>query len=715
MGPDTNDVQTLSAFEMYSQRSEKRRNKKLRKIARQITHHQNKLQKSTFDIEIMKMPSFKENGKPILQKNRKRSSLTANLTTSHTDQEDNLNLEDTSNNKTNGSKTRHVSFQPDLPVYGQGIKVRNLKMRMKILKDFRQQGLESKKSKKKGPKQNNFIDSQTASVNGHEGVSFEDNNGEVQDESVNLNSDEEEDKKPHIDDLSFPPPKFSSGESDIDSPSNVTDVLTTNANSVVGKEAGGRKKKIKKEGGSKTKTKIKQEKQGMIVADSVEEGKKLFSWLIDPILPEDFIKDTWETCPMVLQRSQPSYYDSLLSTPAINEMLKTHNIQYTKNIDITSFSEGKRETHNPVGRAHPAVVWDYYSTGCSVRLLNPQTYIPKLRALNATLQEYFGCFVGANSYLTPPESQGFAPHYDDIEAFILQIEGKKKWRLYAPRKKQEVLPQFSSGNLTDDEIGKPVMEVTLNPGDLLYFPRGIIHQGHTVPGCHSLHITLSCYQRNTWGDLLEKLIPAALKIAMEEDVSFRQGLPVGYLNYMGVVNTKRDLPQRQQFLTKARTLFDKLFEYAPVDAAADQMGKQFMHDALPPVLTPEEKQSSVFGDGLRMISEGKVVNRVEIEPDTKVKLVRAQALRLVTEGDDNTVRLYHTLDNSLEYHGEEPQFLELAVDHAPIIEHLILSYPKFVSVSDLPLDDLAQKLQIVSDLWERGLLLTEGPLDIIDD
>ncbi|CAG2062362.1 unnamed protein product, partial [Timema podura] len=89
--------------------------------------------------------------------------------------------------------------------------------------------------------------------------------------------------------------------------------------------------------------------------------------------------------------------------------------------------------------------------------------------------------------------------------------------------------------------------------------------------------------------------------------------------------------------------------------------------------------------------------------------------RLVTEGDDNTVRLYHTLDNSLEYHGEEPQFLELAVDHAPIVEHLILSYPKFVSVSDLPLDDLAQKLQIVSDLWERGLLLTEGPLDIIDD
>lgn len=36
-------------------------------------------------------------------------------------------------------------------------------------------------------------------------------------------------------------------------------------------------------------------------------------------------------------------------------------------------------------------------------------------------------------YLTPPGTQGFAPHYDDIEAFILQLEGRKHWRLYSPR------------------------------------------------------------------------------------------------------------------------------------------------------------------------------------------------------------------------------------------------------------------------------------------
>ena len=33
--------------------------------------------------------------------------------------------------------------------------------------------------------------------------------------------------------------------------------------------------------------------------------------------------------------------------------------------------------------------------------------------------------VGANVYLTPPGTQGFAPHWDDVEVFMLQL-GKIK-------------------------------------------------------------------------------------------------------------------------------------------------------------------------------------------------------------------------------------------------------------------------------------------------
>ena len=79
-------------------------------------------------------------------------------------------------------------------------------------------------------------------------------------------------------------------------------------------------------------------------------------------------------------------------------------------------------------------------------------------------------------YLTPPGTQGFAPHYDDIEAFVLQLEGKKRWRVYNPTNKDETLPRFSSRNFAQHELGKPIIDVTLESGDLLYFPRGYVHQ-----------------------------------------------------------------------------------------------------------------------------------------------------------------------------------------------------------------------------------------------
>ena len=68
------------------------------------------------------------------------------------------------------------------------------------------------------------------------------------------------------------------------------------------------------------------------------------------------------------------------------------------------------------------------------------------------------------------------------------------------------------------------MDITLQPGDLLYMPRGTIHQGNCLEDIHSLHITVSCHQLNTYGDLMGKLLPVALKTAMEEDIEFRKGI-----------------------------------------------------------------------------------------------------------------------------------------------------------------------------------------------
>ncbi|XP_012218584.1 ribosomal oxygenase 1 [Linepithema humile] len=443
-------------------------------------------------------------------------------------------------------------------------------------------------------------------------------------------------------------------------------------------------------------------------SNPIVNSQKLFKWLIYPLKIENFFKENWEKTPLHIKRNKPKYYKNLMSTPMLDKILREKHILFSKNIDITSYSNGVRETHNPEGtiRAFPSVVWDYYLNDCSVRMLNPQTFIPQLHALNATLQEFFGCFVGANSYLTPPNSQGFAPHYDDIEAFILQIEGKKRWRLYMPPNENEYLPRYSSKNFNQLEIGEPILDTIVEAGDLVYLPRGTIHQGETIDDTHSLHVTLSVYQKNSWCDLLEKLLPQALKRATEVDSRFREGLPLDYLRYTGIVyntNVKKSI-----FKKKIKNLINHLIDYIDVDDAADLMAKGHIHDFLPPFLTKNEQKCSVVENGEIMVDNGVVKNYTEITANTRIRLLRTHCIRLIKE--DDTFMIYYSTDNSKEYHEMEIQSLEVDESIMPGISKLVTSYPNFIRVGELPIGDEDVKIAVVKDLWEKNLIITEVPL-----
>ncbi|XP_053667632.1 bifunctional lysine-specific demethylase and histidyl-hydroxylase NO66 [Anopheles marshallii] len=441
--------------------------------------------------------------------------------------------------------------------------------------------------------------------------------------------------------------------------------------------------------------------------DSVTIGRHTFAWMIGPgTTVEEFMRTHWERKPLLVQRHNRTYYEGLLSRAMIDEMLRTNNIEYTKNIDITSYRDGQRETHNPDGRVLPPDLWHFYGTGCSVRMLNPQTYLRSVYELNVKLQEYFHCMTGANFYLTPPGSQGFAPHYDDIEAFVLQIEGQKRWRLYGPRQPQEVLARVSSDNLNQDELsGPPILDVVLEAGDLLYFPRGCIHQAATVPGAHSLHITVSMYQRNCWADLFEQLLPIALATAADEEPLLREGLPLDLHQHFGIVHSDGTSTERRRLIVRIRTMFDKLFSDTAIDAAVDQLAKRFQHDALPPLVDFGEWDDTVYGAGnYEFRPDGTVQCARPIEDRSSVRLLRRNILRLVSE--EEKLRIYYHTDNSREYHQYEANFLELDHETALGVELLIKMYPRYVLVSSLPVED---RLEFIRSLWEKGLIVCRRP------
>ncbi|XP_011212103.2 bifunctional lysine-specific demethylase and histidyl-hydroxylase NO66 [Bactrocera dorsalis] len=449
----------------------------------------------------------------------------------------------------------------------------------------------------------------------------------------------------------------------------------------------------------------------IVKMNSIQEGEKVFGWLLSPLNLKEFFSKYWEAGACLVKRKGSNYYTKLMSFEAIDQMLINNHVEFTKNIDITSYKNGVRETLNPVGRAMPPVVWDHYGQGCSVRLLNPHTFLPELFKLNTTLQEYFHCLVGANAYLTPPNSQGFAPHYDDIEAFVLQIEGRKRWRLYKPRTQAEQLPRFSSKNFTQQEIGQPIFDEVLEPGDLLYFPRGTIHQATTEPGYHSLHITLSVYQKQSYADLFERMIPLVLQRAIESNLDMRRGLPLHTFQHAGIAYSDNDTKERADLLRKVTKLMGQCLHSAQLgemmDAAVDQLAKKYQHEALPPHVLPGERARTIFGSRSTTNEQGECMCDYEIDERTNVRLLRANIMRLVQEEDK--VRIYYYVDNSKEYCEYEPNFIEIEPEEAASVEVLIRSYPQYVGVSQLPLEDDERKVQMVTALWERGLLMTEKP------
>ncbi|XP_064538906.1 bifunctional lysine-specific demethylase and histidyl-hydroxylase NO66 [Drosophila montana] len=443
--------------------------------------------------------------------------------------------------------------------------------------------------------------------------------------------------------------------------------------------------------------------------DSIEEGKRMLHWLINPMTSDDFFSQYWERNACQVKRKQPNYFSQLISFKLIDEMLIRNHLEFTTNIDVTTYKNGVRQTHNPDGRAMPPTVWGFYGDGCSIRILNPSTYLIKVRQLCAMMQEFFHCLVGANVYLTPPNSQGFAPHYDDIEAFVLQVEGRKRWRLYSPLHPSDVLARTSSGNYSQQELGEPLFDAVLEPGDILYFPRGTVHQAVCDQQQHSLHITLSVYQQQAYANLLEELMPAVLQRAIKHHLSLRRGLPLHTWQHLGLAKGDQKSELRDKLLGTTRRLVQQYLmpSDAQIDAAVDQLAKRFQHEALPPVVLPEEHERTVFGSRSQANSHGQCLCDYELTERTSVRLLRANILRLVAEG--SSLRVYYYVDNALEFCKYEANFMEIQPTEAAAVEALMSAYPKYLKVAKLPLRSAERRIEVATALWERGLLMTEKP------
>lgn len=303
---------------------------------------------------------------------------------------------------------------------------------------------------------------------------------------------------------------------------------------------------------------------------------------------------------------------------------------------------------------------------------------------------------------------------------MIQTEGCKRWRFYAPRSAGEVLPSISSPNYTQEEIGAPVMDVTLRAGDFLYAPRGAIHQCVAATEVDSLHVTLSTCLNTNWSTYFSIMLPRMLTLASEEHLSFRRSLPHKFERYMGVMHSdSRSSGQREEFMGEFMDRLTQMVESEeslPFDAAADQMHTVFMHGRVPPMLLPAEIKRTVKAAPAEPKQRKKL-----LKASTCIRLVKDGVARLTASAKGDSISVHHILSNSRLYQEHPLASLEFPVGYAPSIEAILRAYPKYVRIGSLPPPEPeegdaeaeaepsaaaaeADLIELVESMFEEGLL-----------
>jgi hypothetical protein len=233
-----------------------------------------------------------------------------------------------------------------------------------------------------------------------------------------------------------------------------------------------------------------------------------------------------------LRAADPRRFAGLLSLADLDAHLRTEAARAPR----LSLADESREGSAAVpeaewaladGRADLPRLLARFDAGATLVLSQFHESHAGLARLCRGLERAFLHPVQANLYLTPPAAQGFRPHYDTHDVLVLQVEGRKRWRIWPGEpvvERPTRRTRWAGGPAPD---GDPA-EVLLAPGDSLYVPRGAVHEAAALPGERSLHVTLGLLEPS-WAQAMRALL-AALEL---EDPRLRDGVPTWRIGEAG--------------------------------------------------------------------------------------------------------------------------------------------------------------------------------------
>src|SRR5436189_2672139 len=213
------------------------------------------------------------------------------------------------------------------------------------------------------------------------------------------------------------------------------------------------------------------------------------SALLAPVPVDEFLSTYWLK-QYLFCRGSPDRFSGLLSWTDINEILEHHwRETYRFRLalqgrDLDPVSYADLEGFTPRIRAKD--VTDHLRRGATLSFDAIDELHEPLTRLAESFEAFFRGGTKINIYAGWRSLHGLDLHRDNQEIFILHIDGRKRWLLYG----------FSVDGVDRRDLSRTsvppagaVLDEILQPGDLLYIPRGCYHLA--VPMNEpALHLTL---------------------------------------------------------------------------------------------------------------------------------------------------------------------------------------------------------------------------------
>ena len=296
--------------------------------------------------------------------------------------------------------------------------------------------------------------------------------------------------------------------------------------------------------------------------DSTNRPRISFEHLIAPLTSESFFADYWEQRHLHLARNDLSHFAGLFSLADVD----TYLTQAAQNpaAYVSIIRVGQPVERMRVQDTQPSRLYSAFHAGNTLLLEEVDRDWPSLAHLARTLRNRLSAHVHVNVYLSPPGVQGAHMHSDIHDVWAVHLEGAKDWwlyegRIHEPREDLSYLRLLAPSGLRSayerEAVDLPVAEQPrLQPGDVLYMPRGLVHKAIAGQQGHSLHLAITV-SPIAWVEVLK----AAAEVASAHHPKLNRSLWPGF----EAMDTK-------SLAAMVRETFHSLVELASQDAVLEQ-------------------------------------------------------------------------------------------------------------------------------------------------